>query len=246
MTPYYTDEIEQTINDKLCDGTILIGYGKCGHGMNGKDADLDSVGQCLVKSLETVDPIGAEDMKVLIHLHIYATVCTPSVESVNLEAVKENASPKLKEYFLGRGVDLNRTEEELYDDKAAFDTIVDYFQDQADYIAESANPCPQDWKAFMWSDDAWEGGTDITLEVPLTVDEYDAIESGEDCGVEALDDVAKRIATEIYDANQGGTPERDKLKRFEEEVALWNKLINKLECYHQPTQTNRTNEQETN
>ena len=235
MTPCYMDEIEQTINDKLCDGTILIGYGKRGHGMNGRDADLDSIGQCLVKSLETVDPIGADNMKVLIHLRLYATVCAPSGEGMNLEAVKENACPELKEYFLDRGVDLNRTEEELYDDETAFETIVDYFQEQAGYIAEGANPCPQDRMAFMWNDDAWEGGTDITLEVPLTVDEYEAIESGEDCGVEALNDVAKRIATEIYDANQGGTPERDNLKRFEEEVALWNKLINQLECYHQPT-----------
>ena len=235
MTQYYTYEIEQTINDKLCDGTILIGYGKPGHGMNGKNADLDPVGQCLVKSLETVDSVDAKNMKVLIHLHIYATVCAPSGESMNLEAVKENACPKLREYFLTKGVDLNRTEEELYDDETAFETIVDYFQKEAGYIAECADPCPTDWLTFMWNDDAWEGGTNITLEVPLSVDEYEAIESGEDCGAEALDDIAKRIATEISDANQGGTPERDKLKRFEEEVALWNKKLNQLQCYHQPT-----------
>jgi hypothetical protein len=125
MTQYYTYEIEQTINDKLCDGTILIGYGKPGHGMNGKNADLDPVGQCLVKSLETVDSVGAENMKVLIYLHIYATVCAPSSEGMNLEAVKENACPELREYFLTKGVDLNRTEEELYDDETAFETIVD-------------------------------------------------------------------------------------------------------------------------
>ena len=236
----HNDELElvsQTINDKLCDGTILIGYGKRGHGMNGKDADLDSIGQCLVKSLETVDPVHADNMKVLIHLHLYATVCAPSHEGINLEAVKENASPELKNYFLSKGVDLNRTEEDLYDDEDAFNTIVDYFQEEATMIAVGADPCPNDPMAFMWEHDAWTGGIAITLEVPLTVEEYEDIESGEDCAVEALNDVAQRIATEIYDANQGGTPERDKLKRFEEEVALWNKLINQLECYHQPNKS---------
>jgi hypothetical protein len=57
---------QQTINEKLCDGTILIGYGKRGHGMNGKDADLDRIGQCLVTSLETVNP-GGRDFQININ-----------------------------------------------------------------------------------------------------------------------------------------------------------------------------------
>lgn len=79
-SPYDDDEPAQTINEKLCDGTILIGYGKPGHGMNGKDADLDRHGQCLVKELRTVDPVGADTMRVDIHLHLYADVCEPYIE----------------------------------------------------------------------------------------------------------------------------------------------------------------------
>lgn len=228
------DDPNQTINDKLCDGTILIGYGKVGHGMNGKDADLDRIGQCLVKSLETIDEVGAANMEVLIHLRLYATVCAPSYEGMNLEAVRTQVSPELRDYFKSMGVDLDRTEDELYDDEESYSKIVEHYQEQAQMIAMDANPCPSDPFAFMWNDGAWEGGIDVTLRVPLTVDEYDAIESDDK---QTLDDIAKRICTEIYDANKGGTPERDKIKLFEEQVGLWNDLINKLECYAQPQPT---------
>jgi hypothetical protein len=81
----------------------------------------------------------------------------------------------------------------------------------------------------MWDgDSSWDGGTDVVLHVPLTVDEYDLIESGDQ---ETLELIAERISTEIWEANKGGTPQRDRLKRFEEEVGLCNDMINELECY---------------
>jgi len=224
----------QTIKDKLCDGTILIGYGKRGHGMNGKDADLDRIGQCCVTSLETVDPIGATDMRVDIHLRLYASICAPSAEGIDINVVRENAAPELREYFAGEGVDLETLSDEINSDAPGawgkLETVVDYFQDQAGYIAEGADPCPWEPMAFMWNDDRWEGGTDITLSVPLTLDEYEEIEEDNE---ETLKLIAERIHQEILYGNKGGTPERDKMKRFEEEVGLWNDLINKLECYHQ-------------
>jgi len=175
-------------------------------------------------------------MRVDIHLHLYASVCAPTGESFNFEALRENASPELREYFKERGVDIDTLESECEQDTPEawdkLDTVVDYFKEQAGYIAEGANPCPDDCMAFMWNDDCWDGGTDITLSVPLSLDEYEAIEDGDE---EILGNVGQRIANEIYEGNKGGTPQRDRMKRFEEEVGLWNDLINQLECYHQPT-----------
>lgn len=124
------------------------------------------------------------------------------------------------------------------------------------------------WHSY--NDDCWEGGTNITLTVPLTVEEYEAIEEGKNVDdqlrglrrsigdaslkndVEAitailpnfkdiievkskfqstLSKVADRIAKEICDGNKGGTPERDKMKHFENEIGLCNDTINQLECY---------------
>lgn len=220
----------QTINDKLCDGTILIGYGTRGHGMNGKDADIDRIGQCLVTSLETVDPIGANSMRVDIHLRLYASICAPSGGSFDFEALRENAGPDLREYFKDAGIDIDTLEEDSEDSYDKLETVVEYFKEQAGYIAEGADPCPDECMAFMWNDDCWDGGTDITLSVPLSVEEYEAIEAGDD---KTLAIIAKRIDQEICDGNKGGTPERDRMKRFEEEVGMWNDGINKLGCYHQ-------------
>lgn len=83
------NEPMQTINEKLCDGTILIGYGKVGHGMNGKDADLDSGGQCLLKELVTVDPLHAKSMRIDLVLHQYASVCEPYTDEMDEEDAEQ-------------------------------------------------------------------------------------------------------------------------------------------------------------
>jgi hypothetical protein len=77
-SPHDDDPPIQTIAENLCDGRILIGYGKRGHGMNGKDADLNYGGQCLLKSIEVLDPIGADNMELRLDIHCYATICEPS------------------------------------------------------------------------------------------------------------------------------------------------------------------------
>ena len=226
------DAPNQTINELLCDGTILIGYGKRGHGMNGKDADLDRIGQCLVTELVTEDPVGADTMRVAINLRLYACICAPSRDGIEFEDLHKWWSPELKEFFKDHHeVDIDAIDWSNWDDPAtekAAEEIVEHFRDQAYHIVCGMSPCDDPF-AFMWDgDESWDGGTDVTLYVPLTVDEYDLIEAG-DKGT--LDTVAQRIATEIYDANKGGTPERDRLKRFEEEVGLCNDLINGLECF---------------
>jgi hypothetical protein len=225
------DSPNQTINDKLCDGTILIDYGKAGHGMNGKHADLDSCGQCLVTELVTVDPVGADNMRIDIHLRLYATICAPSYDSIDYDGLKAKASPESKEFLREYyGVDLDTLDinDDSPENEEKIEKIVDYFREQAESIVCDMNATPDDPFAIMWNDDAWEGGIDVTLSVPLTVDEYDEIEDGNE---ETLDIVARRIYDEILDGNKGGTPERDRMKIWEEEIALCNKMINELECY---------------
>jgi len=219
-----TSALPQTINGKLCDGTILIGYGKRGHGMNGKDADLDRIGQCLVRSLTTIPTEDPANHKVRINLRLYASICAPTGEGIWWESMPD-CSPELKEFFRDHhGIDLSK-ELDYETDSAAMDTITEHFLEQATSIVCGMRPGVGD---FMWNDDCWDGGTDITLEVPLPVSEHEAIEAGDE---DTLATVAQRISQEIYDGNEGGTPARDAMKEFEEEVGLANDLINSLECY---------------
>jgi hypothetical protein len=221
----------QTINAKLCDGTILIGYGKPGHGMNGKDADLDRIGQCLVTSLETVDPIGADNLRVDINLRLYVSICAPSYDGIDFEKVKNTDDPMLREFFKDHlGVDLAGldVDDDSPETEEQLEKIVEFYRAQAEGIVCGMNATPDDPFAIMWNDDAWEGGIDVTLSVPLTVDEYEEIEAGNQ---ETLDTIAARIAAEIYAGNEGGTPERDRMKLWEEEIGLCNDMIAQLGCY---------------
>lgn len=211
-------EVHQIINEKLCDGTILIGYGKAGHGMNGKDADLDRCGQCLVKELITVDPIGAENLRIDIVLRLYATICAPSYDS--LDYYQDKVTEEQKKDLAEIGIDINND-----------DQYLEYLREQATGIVCGIHPKTfgDDPFACMWDgDEAWTGGVDVTLSVDLTVDEYETLDCGEDAAVEMLDTIAARIYKEICDANKGGTPARDQVKLFEEEVGLANAMINNL------------------
>jgi hypothetical protein len=77
MNPQEVDA-KQTIDDLIRNQCTIIGHGKPQHGMNGKDSDLGRIGQCTVTQLETIDTIGAKEMRVDIHLRLYASVCAPS------------------------------------------------------------------------------------------------------------------------------------------------------------------------
>lgn len=276
------DSPNQTINRLLCDGTILIGYGKRGHGMNGKDADLDRVGQCLLTSLETVDPVHADNMGVLINLRLYVTISAPSYDGIDWDKVRSipDTNPNLAAFFAEHhGIDLGTLDidDESDEGMAKVESVIDHFREQAEGIVCGMDAAPGDPFAFMWNEESWDGGIDVQLEVPLSVDEYEAIE-GLEChpdevmahgrrpalvravtdlllatdkhaearkkilelrdfdrvqkrGRRALESVASRISREIWRGNKGGTPERDRMKLWEEEVGLCNDMINKLECY---------------
>jgi hypothetical protein len=212
--PYYLDSPDdspkQTINEKLCDGTILIGYGKVGHGMNGKDADLDRVGQCLVTELETQDPIGAKEMRIAISLRLYATICCPSYDS--LDFYREKMSDETRQALSGT-LDVD-------DDK----DFLEYLREQATMVV-----CGMHHDVggnIEWDEDSqWSGGINVTLYVPLSVDEYEEIEDGNE---ETLKTIAQRISTEICEANQGGSKGRELLKLWEHEIGMVNDMINDL------------------
>lgn len=206
--PYSDDMPKQTVNEKLCDGTILIGYGERGHGMNGKDADLDRVGQCLVTKLVTEDPVGANNMRIAIHLRLYAKICAPCYENVDYykEKMTEDTRKTLSKFI--------NIEDE--------DEFIEYLGDQTFHTVCGMGPVGD----FMYDDDnAWTGGTDAILYVDLTVDEYEEIEDGNE---ETLKKIADRISKEICDANEGGYDGRDIVKDFEYEVGLANDMINDL------------------
>ena len=200
---------EQTIDEKLCDGAILIGYGKAGHGMNGRDADLDRVGQCVVESLVTLDPIREATMKIAINLKLYASLSYPSYE--DLDGYRERMSDEEKELY-SKFVDVS-------DD----DVFLEYLKDQASLVFEGMH-----WDTFDDCDgdeDGFYGNKRTTLFVDLFVDEYEEIEDGNQ---ETLDRIAHRINKEICDANKGHKKGRNEVKLFEDEVGLANDMINDI------------------
>ena len=183
MTPFHDypndppyDEPSQTIADRLCDGRILIGYGKRGHGMNGKDADLDYGGQQLVESLVVLDPIDGDSMKVEINLNLYASICEPILE----------------------------TEDEKK-------------QEEATEWAEALVCDEQQYSGEWTGSDYWQFSTKVRTSVPLSMDEYESVESG---SAKTLDAIAQRIHDECMN--------NEEVKAFEESMASLAKSVDEI------------------
>lgn len=86
------ENINQTIAEHLLNGRTIRGYGKAGHGMNGKDADLDFCGQCVIEDIVIVDPVGSDTMFIELHINRYASICTPTDDDeTREEALQECA-----------------------------------------------------------------------------------------------------------------------------------------------------------
>jgi len=68
---------EQTIAAALHNDRTIKGYGRRQHGLCGKDADLDEGGQIVIKSLEVVDPLRAENLRLDAEVYCYANICEP-------------------------------------------------------------------------------------------------------------------------------------------------------------------------
>lgn len=237
----YANELEDTyriLNEKVRNGCGLRTHGCVQHGMNGKDADLCDRGQCVVTELVPVDDPKTAGYRIDICLRLYATICAPCSEGFDYEAVINNATEEDLEYFSSIDADPREIEglfERNAEDRAyvIIDKLVEYYREQALHIVSDPSGLEaqrDDPFAVMWNDNAWEGGIDVTLSVPLTADECEAFETHEYDDA-LLDDISERIVTEIFDANKGGTSERDALKRWEEWVYFCNTEINKLDCY---------------
>ena len=80
--PYYLSDPPDDpppVGHLLFQDRAIIGHGKRGHGMNGKDADLDLHGQCIIQSIDVVDPTKGE-LHLSVGLGLYASVGIPELE----------------------------------------------------------------------------------------------------------------------------------------------------------------------
>jgi hypothetical protein len=172
------------VDELIRDERTIKGYGRAQHGFNGKNADLDAEGQCVVKSLVIEDPVGAKDMRIAINLHLYADVCEPYLE------------PREGE-----------TEEDFEQRQSnAMDVATEIVCDTQAYSGE--------WTGS----DYWCFSHDETLYVPLTVDEFDLLESKDQATIDSITDrVAKAILVGSED-----------MRDFEQTMSQLNKEINEL------------------
>jgi hypothetical protein len=89
------DTVNQYIAEQLLNGKTIRGYGKSQHGMNGKDADLDAEGQCVIDSIEIVDPVGADTMFIELHINRYANICTPTDDNEDREEMLQECAENI-------------------------------------------------------------------------------------------------------------------------------------------------------
>jgi hypothetical protein len=73
-----TTEPSQAIATTLKTGYCLYGIGRQQHGLNGKDADLDSTGQCVIDSIAVQH--GESGYFLDLEFHCYANICHPTSE----------------------------------------------------------------------------------------------------------------------------------------------------------------------
>ena len=86
------ENVSQSIAELLLDRKTIRGHGKPGHGMNGKDADLDEGGQCVIEEINIIDPVGSDTMFMELVILRYANICAPTDEDeAREEALHETA-----------------------------------------------------------------------------------------------------------------------------------------------------------
>jgi len=90
-----TDSVNQHIAEQLLNGKCLKGHGKVQHGMNGKDADLDPAGQCVIEEINIIDPVKSETMFIELHIARYANICTPTDDDEQREEVLQQCAENI-------------------------------------------------------------------------------------------------------------------------------------------------------
>lgn len=222
LYPHHLDEVDGTFLDKL------LRHHRC-------HADLESCGQCVIEQIYAHDEHLNGDpnkMKVTIDLRLYATICAPSGEDFNYEAVIENEDEETLAYFASIGADPRTIEDdwETNEDEAyrKIDKLVEYYRQQAEFIMTDITFCDDPF-AVMWNDDAWEGGIDVTLETYITPEEWEEVDR-EEPDPDVLDDIELRL----YKAIENGGEQVPAMTQWESAVYNANERINKLNCYTQP------------
>lgn len=89
------DNVNQFIATELLQDRVIKGYGKRGHGMNGKDADLDEYGQCIVEEMYITDPVHSETMFIEMKINRYASICTPTDDDEVREEKLQNMAEEI-------------------------------------------------------------------------------------------------------------------------------------------------------
>ena len=69
------EPLNQTLANDLKTDYTIIGYGRKQHGLEGKDADLDPSGQCVVDKIELME--NPQGLFLKVDFHRYANVCEP-------------------------------------------------------------------------------------------------------------------------------------------------------------------------
>lgn len=216
MSPNYIAIINERLDAHVIGDSIIRGYGKPGHGMNGKDADLDRVGQCVVNKAECRLKDDDGTPVVDLHLRLYASICAPCYG--NLDHYR-SIMPYEVERQLKAAIDID-----LDDD----DALIKLLREQAEVIVRGMDPETGD---FMWDGDgSWDGGVDVVLECALNPATLYAL-AGARRG-DFVKSLWEEVAEGLYDClterdDNGNHPHPD-IARFEHEVGLANDRINQL------------------
>jgi len=82
----------QDLAISLLHDKVIVGHGRKGHGMNGKDADLDPQGQCVIDQVAIIDLIKSDTLFIEIYTNRYVNVCTPTDEDEEREEVLQECA----------------------------------------------------------------------------------------------------------------------------------------------------------
>jgi hypothetical protein len=85
----------QDIAIALLDEKVIRGYGRRCCGMNGKNADLDPEGQCVVDQIAIIDPVGSDTLFIELYLNRYVNVCTPTDEDEQREQLLQECAENI-------------------------------------------------------------------------------------------------------------------------------------------------------
>lgn len=85
----------QDIAIALLDEKVIKGFGRKCCGMNGKHADLDPSGQCVVDQIAIIDPVGEDTLFIELYLNRYVNICIPTDEDQEREKLLQECAESI-------------------------------------------------------------------------------------------------------------------------------------------------------